>query len=76
MSRVLSRRRPGRFLLRLRFGFVGGCGPSLGNERDAAAAPRRLELPATRKKSLVRFLDPSATCQKSQKAAPRGASIV
>ena len=52
MSRVLSRRRPGRFLLRLRFGFVGGCGPSLGNERDAATASRSREVRPPRKKAL------------------------
>ena len=52
MSRVLSRRRPGRFLLRLRFGFVGGCGPSLGNERDAATAFRSREVRPPRKKAL------------------------
>ena len=52
MSRVLSRRRPGRFLLRLRFGFVGGCGPSLGNERDAATASRFREGRPPRKKAL------------------------
>ena len=52
VSRVLSRRRPGRFPLWLRFGFVGGCGPSLGNERDAATASRSREGRPPRKKAL------------------------
>ena len=39
MSRVFSRRPGRRFpLLTVRLGFVRGCGPSLGNERDAATA--------------------------------------
>ena len=54
MSRVLSRRRPGRFLLRLRFGFVGGCGPSLGNERDVATASRSRSLSDPARKLSIR----------------------
>ena len=65
MSRVLSRRRPGRFLLRLRFGFVGGCGPSLGNERDAATASRSPEVRPPRKKALDPP-QPGQGCSQSQ----------
>ena len=39
MSRVFSRRPGRRFpLLTVRLGFVRGCGPSLGNERDVATS--------------------------------------
>ena len=73
MSRVFSRRPGRRFpLLTVRLRFVGGCGLSLGNESDAATAPRSRKWPAPRKKALDSVHDPSATCQK---AAPRGASI-
>ena len=45
---------PGRRfpLFTVRLGFVGGCGPSLGNERDAATAFRSREVRPPRKKAL------------------------
>ena len=53
VSRVFSRRPGRRFpLFTVRLGFVGGCGPSLGNERDAATASRSREVRPPRKKAL------------------------
>ena len=72
MSRVLSRRRPGRFLLRLRFGFVGGCGPSLGNERysnrvslsGSSPAPQESSRSAPARAGLLSItVEPNATAR-------------
>ena len=53
VSRVFSRRPGRRFpLFTVRLGFVGSCGPSLGNERDAGTASRSREVRPPRKKAL------------------------
>ena len=52
MSRVFSRRPGRRFPLVPALGFVGGRGPSLGNERDAGTASRSREVRPPRKKAL------------------------
>ena len=54
MSRVFSRRPGRRFPLVPALGFVGGRGPSLGNERDAGTASRSREVRPPRKKALAR----------------------
>ena len=53
MSRVFSRRPGRRFPLVPALGFVGGRGPSLGNERDAGTASRSREVRPPRKKALA-----------------------
>ena len=66
MSRVFSRRPGRRFpLFTVRLGFVGSCGPSLGNERDAGTASRSREVRPPRKKALDPP-QPKQGCSQSQ----------
>ena len=65
MSRVFSRRPGRRFPLVPALGFVGGRGPSLGNERDAGTASRSREVRPPRKKALDPP-QPGQGCSQSQ----------